>query len=84
MEYWSGMTGTSLDQITASAICDALGRRNIAARLDRKVTAVSNAAAGGVFPSSWYLAIREMCAEAMIDCPEHLFSFVLPVDKDVA
>lgn len=84
MDYRLIMTDTSHDQITASAICDALGRRNIAARLDRKVTAVSNAATEGVFPSSWYLAIREMCAEAGIDCPEHLFSFVLPAEKDVA
>lgn len=65
--------------ISALEVCDALGRRDIALRVRRGVTAVSNAAADGKFPASWYLAIRAMCVSAGLPCPEQLFKF-LPSD----
>lgn len=65
---------------TVSEICDALGRKAVAARVGRSIQAVSNAATDGVFPASWYLAVKSMCGDAGIGCPEHLFSFVPAAD----
>lgn len=70
-----------MEQVTESrahaiAICDALGRKNIAVRLGRTVAAVSNAATDGVFPSSWYLIIKQMCEEEGVDCPDAAFAFL--------
>lgn len=68
-------------QSIVSDICDALGRRAIAARLGRSVAAVSNAASDGVFPSAWYIVIREMCAAAGVDCPVAAFNFIASGDQ---
>lgn len=77
--------------ITAAEVCDALGRKHIAQRVGRRTTAVSNAASEGVFPASWYIAIREMCDSAGIACPDRLFSFIpasteprKPAEEDAA
>ena len=61
---------------TAADICDALGRKAIAERIGVGLTAVSNASVLGQFPAYWYLAIREMCAESGLPCPDAMFSFV--------
>lgn len=66
------------DTITAASICDALGRKEMAARLDRSVAAISNAATDGAFPSGWFLIIAEMCAARGIPCPASLFTFLPP------
>lgn len=68
-------------QVTASDICDALGRKAIADRIGVGLTAVSNASADGGFPAKWFAVLREMCAECGLDCPEHLFNFVRPSAK---
>ena len=60
---------------TASSICDALGRSAIADRLGVQATAVSNASVAGTFPASWFTALRAMCSEAGLVCPESLFRF---------
>lgn len=70
-------------QTSVVAICDALGRREIAARLGRTPAAVGNAASVGIFPAGWYLVVREMCRDVGIECPESLFSFV-PITSDLA
>jgi hypothetical protein len=61
--------------ITASDICDALGRRNMAQRLGVSKTAISNAAVDGTFPARWYLVLSTMCDERGVPCPKELFSF---------
>ena len=65
---------------TAAAVCDALGRREMAARLERTVAAVSNAASEGVFPSGWFLVISKMCEDRGVECPLSLFNFLAPAD----
>ena len=74
---------------TALSICDALGRKEMATRLDRSVAAVSNAASDGAFPSGWFLIISEMCKTHGIECPAALFTFLAPAtaatpERDVA
>lgn len=61
--------------LTASAICDALGRKAIAERLNVGATAVSNASAENRFPASWYAAIKDMCEAAEIACPLDAFNW---------
>ncbi len=65
-------------ETTAADVCDALGRKEMAARLERTVAAVSNAASDGAFPAGWFLVISQMCAEKGIDCPARLFRFLPP------
>lgn len=74
----SGMDQNSTPEVTASHICDKLGRREMADRLNRTVAAISNAASDGAFPAGWYLVISEMCAEKGVDCPQGLFRFLTP------
>lgn len=64
------------DLTTAKDICDLLGRQNIAKVVRVGPPQVSNAAQSGVFPARWYLAIKRLCVEAGISCPERLFTFV--------
>ena len=69
------MAHDDLTPITASNICDVLGRRAIAARVGVGVTAVSNASVEGIFSAAWYDTIRLMCQEAGIECPRSLFKW---------
>lgn len=62
--------------MSAAEVCDVLGRRNISLRVNRGLTAVSNAATEGMFPASWYLTIKAMCDAASIECPDRLFKFI--------
>ena len=76
-------------QASITDLCDLLGRREIARRVARGVTAVGNAVADGKFPASWYLAIKLMCDERGVECPLQLFRFIdleppPPTEKDVA
>lgn len=64
--------------ITAETICDALGRRAIAEAIGVTRSAVSNYSAAGTFPAAWYLAIKAMCEERNLDCPEVIFNFIAP------
>ncbi len=61
---------------TVSTICDALGRKAVARRIGVGVTAVSNACTDNMFPAKWFAAVRQMCSEKEMDCPEVLFSFL--------
>lgn len=63
---------------TTAEVCVLLGRAEIAARVGRGVTAVSNHAVEGTFPAAWFLIMREMCAEKGVECPTHLFRFAQP------
>lgn len=62
--------------ITVSDICDRIGRAKIAAAVRVGTTAVSNAAVENRFPARWFIAVKRLCDEAGIACPEQLFSFV--------
>lgn len=66
---------TEKNQITVADICDAIGRGLIAATLEVRKSAVSNAVSENRFPSKWYLVIKALCAERSMDCPEDLFAF---------
>lgn len=63
---------------TVSDIVDAIGTKALAAAVGRGETAVFNAKKQGVFPSAWRLVVRQECEKKKIDCPENLFSFILP------
>lgn len=69
---------------TVSNICDALGRREIAAAVGVKPAAVSNAVFQGRFPAKWFIVLSEMCEAAGIDCPSEVFAFAQPGGKDEA
>lgn len=57
-------------------LSNALGQRAISERLPKVgQTAVSNAVVRGAFPSSWYLAVRALCDERGIECPDGAFNF---------
>lgn len=58
-----------------SRIFSAIGRECLSRRLGVGLTAISNAAVRDSIPASWFIVVRNMCAEGGIDCPEHLFSF---------
>jgi hypothetical protein len=76
MYYSHGMEHTQHSQThTAATICDMIGRKAIADRVGVKLAAVSNASTEGMFPAKWFAAIKSMCGEAGIDCPESLFRF---------
>lgn len=62
---------------TVTIICDALGRREIAAAVGVKPSAVSNAVFQGKFPAKWFIVVSEMCASAGIDCPAEIFAFAV-------
>lgn len=67
---------------TVSSICDALGRREIAAAVGVKPAAVSNAVFQGRFPAKWFIVLSEMCASAAIDCPSELFAFTSASERE--
>jgi hypothetical protein len=67
---------------TVSSICDALGRREIAAAVGVKPAAVSNAVFQERFPAKWFIVVSEMCASAGIDCPSEIFAFTPAIDRD--
>ena len=62
--------------ITVSAICDQIGRAKIAAAVRVGPTAVSNAAVENRFPARWFVAVKHLCDDAGVACPEQLFSFI--------
>lgn len=67
--------------MTVSDICEAIGRKELMSRLDVTKSAVSNSVSDGVFPSSWYGVIENMCAERGLDCPQSLFKFRKPAPE---
>lgn len=56
-------------------ICQVLGRKRIADSLGVGGTAVSNAVVAGVFPSSWFAVIADLCVAEGIDCPRDAFNW---------
>lgn len=61
-----------------SEICSKVGRGRIADALGVSKAAVSNAVADNKFPASWYPGVRDLCAEAKVNCPEGLFNWKSP------
>ena len=60
---------------TVHEITKALGATKLAGALSVGVPAVSNAAARGEFPASWYRVVKAKCEAAGIECPDELFGF---------
>ena len=75
---------TALNPQTVAAICDQIGRKLIAAELDVRASAVSNAVADNCFPSKWYLVVKRLCAARRIECPDNLFAFSRPAPPATA
>lgn len=63
---------------SVSEICDAIGRAKLAALLNVKRSAVSNAAVSGQFPAKWFDVVDVEAERLGIDCPRSLFAFVRP------
>lgn len=61
--------------MTVDKICDQIGRKKMTGALGITRAAISNAVSEGVFPSSWYEAIKGECDRLGVDCPTDLFSF---------
>ncbi|WP_111732222.1 hypothetical protein [Roseovarius amoyensis] len=68
-----------LGMMTVSEMCDALGRKAMAARLGVSKAAISNACSDNIFSAGWYGVLADMCGEIGIDCPLDLFNFRAPV-----
>ena len=62
----------------SKALAKALGRKNIAAAVGFRPTAVSNAVVRGWFPATWFIAVSELAAKAGVECPPELFKMVIP------
>lgn len=60
---------------TVAEVCDLLGRKEMAERLNVGVTAVSNACVEDRFPAAWYAVILSMCQNRGIACPLCLFGW---------
>ena len=54
-------------------ISNQLGRGNIASRIGVTGGAVTEAIRNGAFPSSWFIAMRELGDERGVEVPEDLF-----------
>lgn len=63
----------------AQAIADKIGKTTIAERIGVSVDAVSvSLKRGGGFPSGWFPAVRDLCADHGLDCPEGAFNWKSP------
>lgn len=74
----SHMNKSSVIQIT-----DAIGGK-IPEVIDVKARSVRAARENGFFPSSWYAALDELCAEVGVDCPRSAFNFKTRADRGVS
>ncbi|MEM6891856.1 MAG: hypothetical protein AAF636_27625 [Pseudomonadota bacterium] len=61
---------------TVDEVISLLGRQFMAEKIGVAETSISNARKRGVFPSSWFLIIRELLSAEGKKCSEALFSFV--------
>lgn len=59
-------------------LCDALGRKELQARLGVKRAAIANAVAEGKLPPRWYRVVSDLCAERGVECQDEYFNFVEP------
>lgn len=60
---------------TVQSICDEVGRDVIAASVGVSKQSVSNAIAEGLFPASWFVAIKSHCQLRGVECNMALFKF---------
>lgn len=66
---------------TPTAIIDALGVSQLSAKLGVGKSAVLNARNKPLLPGRWYAPVREMCAEAGLECPLGLFNWSRPAPE---
>lgn len=57
-------------------ICDAIGRKNLIAKLGISKAAIANAVSAGHFPTRWYQVVKQECEGLGIACPDELFNFI--------
>lgn len=58
---------------TVASLFQSLGRKRIALKTGFSQQVLSRALVDNIMPAGWYPAIRDICDEADIECPEHLF-----------
>lgn len=61
--------------MTTHEVVSKLGLREIAAEVGVTVSAVREARRSGMFPSAWFLVMRDMAKSSGVDLPESLFSW---------
>ena len=64
-----------MKQNHARQIVSALGSDAIEARVGVGRHSIRAAKLAGVFPASWYVAVRDLCMSAGISCPLDAFSW---------
>lgn len=67
-----------MDQHQVHQIVSQLGDEAITRELGVSIHSVRAAKRERVFPASWYAAVKRLCDEAGIDCPEDAFNFRSP------
>ena len=53
--------------------CETLGRKQIADSVGVGVATVSDHIGAGLFPGSWFVAVRDLAADHGYEAPERLF-----------
>ena len=66
------------------SVVDALGRAEIATRVGVKRGSVTEAIKAGLFPASWYIALRDLGAGKGVTVPAFLFRWKMPNDSTTA
>ena len=59
--------------MTVSELFTLLGRAEITAKTGIGPQVLSRAAVANIMPCGWYPAMRDLCAEIDVECPERLF-----------
>ena len=58
---------------STSEIASAVGRVKMQEALNVGPTAISKYVVAGKFPASWFIVLKNLCADIGLDCPPHLF-----------
>ncbi|WP_109464387.1 helix-turn-helix domain-containing protein [Albibacillus kandeliae] len=66
------------------AICDGVGRKELADRLGVGKASITNALREGAFPASWYMEVKALCDASGLDCPLEAFNFRSSANEDAA
>ncbi|WP_370281542.1 hypothetical protein [Pseudooceanicola sp.] len=74
-----------LRKFKVAEICDTVGRKVVAHRMNVGAAAVSNAVSDGIFPARWYREMNNLCREHGLLCSDELFNFVVaPSEKETS
>lgn len=61
-------------------ITDELDCEELCKRLGVRPRMINKVRHDRIFPTRWYKVVRDMCADAGIDCPEDAFNWQLPAE----